>query len=113
MSGLTLQGDFGGSIGFIAPEQITRFREVKPPADQYSLAATLYFLLTGHTTFDFTGRVEQRLLAILQEEPVPIHTRRQEVPQKLAEIIHRALARDPGDRFSDVKNFRAVLASFR
>ena len=98
LSGLTLQGDFYGSLGFSAPEQITQFRETKPPADQYSAAATLYFLLTGSPPYDLKGRLEQRLLAILQDDPVPIRTRRNDIPPKLANIVHRALAarRRPG-----------------
>ena len=36
----------------MAPEQVTHYRDVKPAADQYSAAATLYKLLTGHYTHD-------------------------------------------------------------
>ena len=107
-----MQGDFCGSLGFVAPEQITQFRETKPPADQYSAAATLYYLLTGITPHDFQGRFEQRLLAILQDDPVPIRTRRKDVPSKLANVVHRALARAPEERFPDVKAMRVALARF-
>lgn len=113
LSGLTLKDDIFGSFGYIAPEQITHFREAKPPADQYSAAATLYFLLTGCTPHDFQGRIEQRLLAILQDDPTPIRERRKEIPPKLANVVHRSLARAPEDRFPDVKALGAALAGFR
>ncbi len=43
---LTRQGDIGGSIGFISPEHIRQFSDIREPADIYSAAATLFFLLT-------------------------------------------------------------------
>ena len=113
LSGLTLQGDFYGSLGFAAPEQITQFRETKPPADQYSAAATLYYLLTGCTPHDLLGRIEQRVLALLQDDPVPIRRRRNDIPPKLATVVHRALAREPEERFPDVQALLAALAGFR
>jgi len=109
LSGLTLQGDFGGSIGYVAPEQITHFRQAKPPADQYSAAATLYYLLTGHTPHDLQGRIEQKLLAILQDEPVPIRERRRDVPHKLAEVVHRALSREPRHRYPNANALSTAL----
>ena len=44
---LTRQGDVGGSIGFISPDHIRDFREVREPADIYSAGATLFYLLTN------------------------------------------------------------------
>ena len=46
LSGLTLQGETGGTPAFMAPEQVTHYRQVRPAADQYSAAAALYKLLT-------------------------------------------------------------------
>ena len=44
---LTRQGDIGGSIGFISPDHIREFSEVREPADIYCAAATLFYLLTN------------------------------------------------------------------
>ena len=41
-SDLTRQGDVGGSVGFISPDHIRDFRDVKEPADIYCAGATLY-----------------------------------------------------------------------
>src|SRR2546421_8925055 len=46
MSGLTVADSTGGTPSFMPPEQVTDFRGVKPTADQYAAAATLYFLVT-------------------------------------------------------------------
>ena len=49
--GLTHQGDIGGSSGFISPDHIRNFREVREPGDIYSVGATLYYLLTNKYPF--------------------------------------------------------------
>ena len=89
-----MQGDVGGTIAYIPPEQITAFRVVKPAADQYSTAATLYTLLTGRHVFDFPPGVTP-LSKILYEEPVPLRERRPDLPAALAAVVHKALAKDP------------------
>jgi serine/threonine-protein kinase len=109
LSGLTLAGEMGGTPTFMAPEQITNFREAKPAADQYSAAASLYNLLTGQHVYDLPARYQQLLMKILTEEPVPIRTRRPDLPKELASIIHRALAREPGERFPDARAMRRAL----
>jgi serine/threonine protein kinase len=112
ISGLTLAGHFGGAAGFLAPEQITNFRQAKPSSDLYAVGATLYFLLTANKTHDFSGGFEQQLLMVLQEEPVPIRDRRPEIPEALAEVIHRSLAKDPANRFPDALAMRVALSPF-
>jgi serine/threonine-protein kinase len=112
MSGLTLQHDLGGTVGYMAPEQITHYRDAEPPADQYSAAATLYNLLTGKHVYDLPQHIASQLSKILNEEPVPIRQRRADLPRQLARVIHRALARDPEDRYPDARAFRRALLPF-
>jgi serine/threonine-protein kinase len=109
LSGLTVAGQVGGTAPFLAPEQVLNFREAKPPADQYAAAATLYNLLTGRYIFDLSGGFQEQLLMVLQGTPVPIQSRRPDVPAKLAEVIHRALAAEPAGRFADVRALRLAL----
>jgi serine/threonine-protein kinase len=112
LSGLTMQGDVGGTVAFMPPEQITNFRQVRPAADQYSAAATLYNLLTGRVLFDFKDATAQPLAVVLQNEPVPLGDRRPDLPPELAAVVHRALAKDPAARFPDARTFRAALKPF-
>jgi serine/threonine-protein kinase len=112
LSGLTLHGDVGGTVGFMPPEQITNFRDARPPADQYSAAATLYTLLTGSYVHDLPREMENALLVILQEKPVSIQKRRRGLPPGLPTVIHRALAKEPDKRFADVKAMRRALLNF-
>jgi serine/threonine-protein kinase len=113
LSGLTMTGTAGGTLGFMPPEQVTDYREAQPPADQYSVAATLYHLLTGKFLFDIKkgGDLEMMLL-ILDKDPVPLRQRRKDVPAALATAVHRALAKDPAERFADVLEMREALLPF-
>jgi serine/threonine-protein kinase len=113
LSGLTLQGHFGGTMAFAAPEQITSFRDAKPPVDQYAAGATLYTMLTGKFVFDLPRQFQDQLLLILQGDHIPIRKRRPDVPEALAAVIHRSIARDPRARFPDVGAMRAALEPFR
>jgi serine/threonine-protein kinase len=112
LSGLTLAGAVGGSPPFMPPEQVLDFRSVKPPADQYSSAATLYTLLTGEHVHGSTRSVSEAFKKILQSDPAPLRQLRPEIPQGLAEAVHRALGKKPEDRFPGVDAFRRALAPF-
>ena len=112
LSGLTMTGDVGGTIPFMAPEQITEYRMARPPVDQYSAAATLYNLLTAAYVYNFPGSFQNQLLTILNESPVPIRKRRPEIPEGLANVIHRGLAREPGARFPHAAAMRDALRKF-
>jgi serine/threonine-protein kinase len=112
LSGLTLEGQMAGTLPYMAPEQITNFREAKPPADQYSAAATLYNLLTGKQVYDFDRVNSRRLQLILNEDPVPIQQRRPELPEGLTAVIHQALHRDPSQRHPNVRAFLEELLPF-
>jgi serine/threonine-protein kinase len=72
----------------------------------------LYYLLTGERVYDFPSEVQKQILMILQDRPVPIRVRRADLPEDLAEIVHRALARSPAERFPDVRALRQVLRPF-
>ncbi len=112
LSGLTMTGEIGGTIAFIAPEQITQYREALPPADQYAAAATLYNLLTAQYVYDLPRELPKQLGLILNDNPVPIRSRRADLPASLAAIIHKGLARDPVDRHADASAFLTALTPF-
>ncbi|WP_166820772.1 protein kinase domain-containing protein [Thalassoroseus pseudoceratinae] len=112
MSGLTVMGETGGTPAFMAPEQITNYRDSQPPVDQFAAAATLYYLLTQSCIHDFPPEIQQQLLKILQDDPVPISKRRSDIPQDLADVIQQALDRNPAKRFSSIMEFREALLPF-
>jgi serine/threonine-protein kinase len=113
ISGLTLVGQAGGTVGFMPPVQITDFRLATPAADLYSLGATLYWLLTAEHVFNLPADRNGQFREILEGSPVPIQDRRADVPRRLAAAIHRALEKEPDKRFPDSLAMRAALDPFR
>ena len=111
-SGLTLQGEMGGSFAFAAPEQITDFRAASPASDLYSVAATLYTMLTNCHVYDFPKTVSGIVLKLLHEDPVSIHDRHPDIPQALGQIIHRGLSRNPDQRFATAREMGDELKAF-
>jgi serine/threonine-protein kinase len=87
-----------GTADFVAPEQARDPSLVDTRADIYSLGCTLYFLLTGRPPFEGTTLM-QKLLQHQQEEPVPLNAVRPDVPEELAIVVHRMMAKRPEDRF--------------
>jgi serine/threonine protein kinase len=112
LSGLTVAGESGGTPLYMPPEQWVNFRDVKPPADQYSAAATLYFLMSGQPVYEPGGSAMEVMLRVMNDDPVPLRTRRPDVAEALAAVIHHALARKPEKRFADVQAFAKALKPF-
>jgi serine/threonine-protein kinase len=112
LSGLTLHGTLGPAVAFLAPEQLTHFQEARPPADQYAAGALLYYLVTDRLIHDLPSRLEEQIVRILQDDPVPVRERRRDLPHGFADVVQRALAREPEARFADVRALRVALAPF-
>jgi serine/threonine-protein kinase len=49
---------------------------------------------------------------LLEEPPIPIRNRRPDVPQALADVIEKCLARDPEARYPDATSMRRALKPF-
>jgi eukaryotic-like serine/threonine-protein kinase len=103
LSGLTATGAVGGTFPFMAREQLTSYREVRPTTDVWSMAATLYFLLTGEYARDFGDR--DPIAAILRGGTVPLRQRDPSVPEDFAAVIDRALDDEPTRRFPTAREF--------
>jgi serine/threonine protein kinase len=112
ISGLTMQGEAGGTPAFMAPEQVTHYRDVKPAADQYSAAATMYFLLTGQFVLDFASDARVHTVQIVADNRIPIRQRRADLPAALEAVITKALSREPKDRYRDVTALKEALRQF-
>lgn len=117
LSGLTMTNQIGGTPQYMPPEQITDYRHAGPAADQYSVAATLYFLLTGRFvlqsgSISSTAELAEHFLKILNDEPVPIQEYRPDLPDGLAKAIHCGLAKNPEARFENVTEMKQILSDF-
>ncbi|WP_051102596.1 serine/threonine-protein kinase [Parafrankia elaeagni] len=92
-----------GTPVYMAPEQLTGGR-LTPATDLYALATVLYQMLSGRPPFraDHLGILWQQK----QDGPPPLT----DVPGPVAAAIMRALAADPGDRYSHATGFSLALA---
>jgi hypothetical protein len=110
LSGMTATGAIAGTFYYMPREQLTSFRSVRPVSDVWSMAATLYNLLTGSYARDFPPEVDP-LSVILRGGCVPLRRRDPTVPPALAEIIDRALEDDPERRYPTAREFVTALRS--
>jgi TolB-like protein/Flp pilus assembly protein TadD len=104
---LTEMGIPYGTATYAAPEQATGAK-VDHRADIFSTGVLLYEMLTG--TWPFRGKtsVEVRY-AVLHDTPVRLADVRRDVPPRLQEILDRALAKKPEDRYQRMTDFRDDL----
>ena len=105
-SGLTATGEFMGTIDYIAPEQI-QGRPVDGRADIYSLGCVLYECLTGRVPFakDVNAAV---IWAHVEEMPTTPSSLQPTLPREIDEVISKALAKDPADRYATCREFIAA-----
>jgi serine/threonine protein kinase, bacterial len=97
----------GATVAFASPEQLMG-SDIDGRADQYSLAATAYFLLTGSPPFQQSNPVaviSQHLTA----PPPSLRDRRPEVA-RLDGVFAAALAKNPRDRFASCRAFADALS---
>ena len=104
-----------GTATYAAPEQASGER-VDHWADIFSTGVLLYELLAGSWPFKGKSVVEVRY-AVLHHAPLPIAEARGEdspIIARLQEILDRAMAKDPNDRYQDIGELRdALRAVFR
>jgi serine/threonine protein kinase len=112
LHGPTLSGEHPGTLDYMAPEQVTHYRDVGPAADQFAAAATLYRLLSGRSCRQLS-RGPAASLDVTENQIIPLHSVCPTVPIALAEIIERALRTVPTARFPDVRAFNQALKPWR
>ena len=105
------ENEIKGTLSYMAPEQIENSRYATPKADLFSVAATLYTLISDAQIYDCSdGRVS--IDTILRNGPTPIQRHVPHVPSALVQILDRALAHDPNARFGNAAEMREALAQF-
>jgi hypothetical protein len=109
-SHLTRTGTFLGTPLFAAPEQI-KLEGSAVQDDVYSVAATLYFLLTGQAPFQ-SGDALATIARIVSDDPPSMRLIRPELPKALDNVVLRGLARERKNRWRSLEEFRRALAHF-
>lgn len=102
-----------GTPRYMAPEQIDHdaFGKVSPATDVYAIGIMLYELLTGITPF--MGNFHEILAGHLHRNiPQPKTREGREFPKELTDIIQKATARHPKDRYPSARQFNEAIKRF-
>ncbi|MBX5480965.1 MAG: protein kinase [Myxococcaceae bacterium] len=107
-STLTRTGVVHGTPGYMSPEAILGEKHLDGRADQYSLAAVLFELLTGSPPF--SGLDGEALLRAHLSQPRPkAHELRRTLPPAVSAVLARAMALQPDGRYASVRDFHAAF----
>jgi hypothetical protein len=98
-----------GTADYLSPEQTLNSHEVDTRTDVYSLGATFYFLLAGRPPFEGKA-IGEKLLSHLTKEPTPLRTLRPEVPEELAAVVAKMMAKDREQRYQSPAAVAVALA---
>jgi formylglycine-generating enzyme required for sulfatase activity len=97
-----------GTPEYMSPEQIGGL-VVKPASDIYSLGIVCYEMLSGQVPF--SGAIPHVLHAHVYDSPQPLTELVTRIPELVAEVIHHALAKKPGDRFANAGEMARALTA--
>jgi serine/threonine-protein kinase len=100
-----------GTADYIAPEQSLDSTSVDPRADIYSLGCTFYFLVTARTPFPY-DTISKKLNGHRTERPQPLLELNPKVPERLAKIVHKMMAKKPKNRFRDAAEVCEYMAPY-
>jgi serine/threonine protein kinase len=106
-AGLTGTGQFLGTLEYCAPEQISGKRAV-PQTDQYALGCVGYTMLTGTVPFP-REEATAILWAHMSEAPPALTSLRRDLPPAVDDVIAKALAKAPEDRYATCGEFVDAL----
>jgi eukaryotic-like serine/threonine-protein kinase len=106
-SEMTRTGMVMGTPHYMSPEQV-RGERADARSDVFALGCVFYELLTYRKPFD-ADSMHSVLFKVMQEDPPPAHEVDPAVPAVLAQVVARAMAKDPSQRFQNASEFRSAL----
>src|SRR5262245_28919503 len=106
-SQMTEAGSIMGTAQYLSPEQ-ARGAPVTASSDLYSVGIVLYEMLTGKVPFTGDSAIEIAMKH-LNDAPKPPSKIRPEIPEELDQVVLRALAKNPEDRYQTAEEFSEDL----
>ncbi|QES58660.1 serine/threonine protein kinase [Streptomyces venezuelae] len=107
LTGFTTDGQFVGTVTYVAPEQISG-KPVDGRCDVYSLGCVVYEALAGEPPFQRDDDIAL-LWAHQYDAPPPLSSRRPGLPEEVDAVLAKALAKSPDDRWDSCLEFTGAL----
>jgi tetratricopeptide (TPR) repeat protein len=106
---LTHTGDIVGTVRYMAPERFQGQGDAR--ADVYALGLTLYEMLALRPAFDASDRAAL-VRQVTQQDPPRLRRLNRSVPADLETIVHKAIAREPAQRYASAEALGEDLERF-
>ncbi len=106
---VTLESQLKGKLRYMAPEQLSGQPRIDRRADVYAAGVVLWETLAGERLT--RGDTADAVLAAMLEPPPPLRDRRPDLPSAIDDVVARALAVDPDDRFPTADALQIAIES--
>jgi serine/threonine-protein kinase len=106
----TREGELKGKIAYMAPEQLTNPTGIDRRVDVFAMGIVCWEMLTGRRLFRAATDMET-IGVILHHEVTRLRAVAPEIPERVEEVVMRALERDPARRWSSAQDFARALES--
>ncbi len=107
---MTRTGMRMGTVHYMSPEQCRGEKTITHLTDVYSMAVSIYQMLSGRVPFDAESDYPV-MQAIINDPPPPIRKLNPDVPPAIEQALARAMAKDPQYRYPSAKAFSEALAA--
>lgn len=111
INSMTYSGQVMGTPSYMSPEQAVDAANVTAAADQYSIGATLYHLLTGRPPF-VASTAPETIRQILDKQPVSLRELNSTIHRDLETICLKTIQKDPGKRYASCKDLAEDLQRY-
>lgn len=101
-----------GTVSYMSPEQTRGLSTIDQRTDIWSLGAVLYELVAGRVPFEGKD-VHRQIIAIQEQDLPPLSRFATGVPERLEDIVAKALAKEPNERYQTAKDLLIDLRNLK
>ncbi|RMH59625.1 MAG: PEGA domain-containing protein [Bacteroidetes bacterium] len=108
----TMTQGVAGTLFYMSPEQARGAADLDHRSDLYSLGMTIYEMLAGRLPFDRQSGEYAIMKTIVEGELPALHELNPRVPRALSDVVHRALEKDPADRYQTAREMMRAFEAY-